>query len=163
MSRLVVLGYRIFLLVLAAVVASGCASSGSSPIKVNGFIRASTDINQDTNGRSSPVVVRVYQLKASVGFEQADFFSIYDNENAALGSDLLARDEFELKPGVSHPYEKALDPGTRFVGVLAAFRDIDNARWRAVSALPEQSMTSFLSTPDIQIEILGKQVSISIK
>jgi type VI secretion system protein VasD len=106
------------------------------PAQVSGTIEASTSVNPSVSRRPSPVTVRVYELKTATAFNSADFVSLYQRDQAELGADLLGREEFSLAPGESRPYNKTLSPDTRFIGVFAAYRDLERARWRAV--LPVQ-------------------------
>jgi type VI secretion system protein VasD len=96
------------------------------------------DVNPDPGGRPSPVVVRVYQLRSPEVFKSAEFFAIYDSEVATLGQTLVRRDEFELEPGAKSDYGHEIDPSTKYIGVLVAFRDLDNARWRSFVKLPDE-------------------------
>ena len=75
-------------------------------------------------------------------FENADFYSLYDEEAATLGSDLIGRDEFEIRPGDERRYERELDLMTRYLGVVAAFRDLENARWRSFTKVGDQRRIS---------------------
>jgi type VI secretion system protein VasD len=103
-------------------------------------ISASSAINPNTNNRPSPVVVRVYELKASAQFESADFLSLYDKDQAVLGADIVARDEIVFAPGDKKVINKPLAADTKFIGVVAAFRDLERARWRAlVPVLPNKN------------------------
>ena len=99
-------------------------------------VEASPTANPDASGRASPVVVRLYELKSPVAFETADFFSLFDRESQTLGADLVSRDEYQLKPGEQVLLARALRPGTRYVAVAVAYRDLERARWRAVQTLP---------------------------
>ena len=105
-------------------------------------IAASADANPDGTGRPSPVVVRVYQLRTDAAFTSADFFALYDDDQKVLGQELISRDEFTLAPSESRVIDVAVSGDTRFVGAIAAFRDIRNAQWRAaVAAVPQKAMT----------------------
>jgi len=128
----------VFILAVAALgVLAGCPKSVASllPTKLEARLVASASLNPDPSGRASPLVVRVYELKDRDAFERADFFDLFDNEAATLGSDLVARDEMQLEPGQQRKVERRLDDKTRFLGVVAAYRDLDNAEWRAVVAV----------------------------
>jgi type VI secretion system VasD/TssJ family lipoprotein len=99
-------------------------------------IEAGVDANPGSGGRPSPIVVRVYLLRARAQFDGADFFGLYGNEQGTLADSLLSRDELQLVPGQVARWE-AIAPATcRFVGVAAAFRRIEQARWRSVVELP---------------------------
>ncbi|ELR64609.1 Type VI secretion lipoprotein/VasD [Photobacterium marinum] len=92
----------------------------------------SEDVNPDSSGRASPVVVKVFELSSRTLFDSQDFFSLYDEPNKYLGPDLIVQNEFEFSPGSESEHELSLSPGIRYAGILVAYRDIENARWREV-------------------------------
>lgn len=118
--------------VAAAVALPGCSMFKSGPPTLNMTVVASAQVNPDARRRPSPVVVRVFELKASTLFEQADFVSLFEKDQAVLAAELVSREEFVLRPGETKPLTKPLAPETKFVGVMAAFRELERARWRAV-------------------------------
>jgi type VI secretion system protein VasD len=89
------------------------------------------NVNPDAAGRPSPVMVRIYELRSTAAFNNADFFALYDRDQEQLGPDLVSRDELPLQPGATPQAITTLRSDTRYVGVIAAFRDIERARWRA--------------------------------
>lgn len=132
-----------WLAVLCAVV--GCAPKIPKPIPIGGVVVAQPALNPDITGRPSPVTVKVYQLRSAGGFESSDFFSLYNQAATVLGADLVSATDMIVRPGESKKFDQEIDPKTRFVGVVAAFRDIQNASWRAVvpvdpDKLPEQRL-----------------------
>ena len=102
-------------------------------------LAATADTNPDANGRPSPVVVRVYQLKTDAAFKGAEFFALYDDDQKVLGQELISRDEFVLAPSEKKTIDVAVSKETRFVGALAAFRDIRNSQWRGLVVAPQRS------------------------
>ncbi len=110
----------------------GCAMFKSGPARLEAQVIASAQVNPDARRRPSPVVVKVFELKAPTLFEQADFVSLFEKDQAVLAAELVSREEFVLRPGETRPIAKALAPETRFIGVMAAFRELERARWRAV-------------------------------
>ncbi|MDN3681073.1 type VI secretion system lipoprotein TssJ [Vibrio tapetis subsp. quintayensis] len=92
----------------------------------------SNKANPDLNGRPSPVVIYVYELTSNTLFENQDFFSLYENAETVLGPDLVAKKEFTFSPGAVEKYEVSMSPEVEYVGVVAAFRDIENANWRKI-------------------------------
>lgn len=109
-----------------------CASKPPPPTQITGTISASAQVNPSTSKRPSPLLVRVYELKSAAGFNNADFMSLYQRDQAELAADMLGKDEYVLAPGETKPIAKTLSPDTRFLGVVAAFRDVEHARWRAI-------------------------------
>jgi type VI secretion system protein VasD len=98
-------------------------------------VTAAANANRGPAGQALPIVVRVFELKAQGAFRGANFFSLYDHESKTLGGELIAREELTLAPGQTRQIVKPLDPQTRYLGVLGAFRDIDRATWRALVPL----------------------------
>lgn len=117
---------------------AGCASPPPPPPpprKVPLEIIATPDINPDIRERASPLTVRVFALKTPASFGAADFFSLYEKEAATLGADVVLREEMVLRPGESRNLTWTVSPDFKFVGVLAAFRDLERAQWRDVQPL----------------------------
>jgi type VI secretion system protein VasD len=151
-------------LVAACVALAACKSAPKPPpppppVKVT--LIASADVNPDAQNRASPVVVRVYQLKDDAAFKDADFFALFDKEQATLGAALVSREEFELAPGEKHSLEIKLSPDARCVGVVAAYRDIRNVQWRAQSGTPDEGLGDYLKRSKMTIEVNRARVSIS--
>lgn len=115
----------------------GCSST-PKPVNVRAVVEAQKNVNPDSKGRASPVIVRVYELKSLAAFNDLDFFSLYERDKETLGAEMLAREELQLKPGESRLIERPLQLDTRYVGVVAAFRDLARAQWRAAVAIPAE-------------------------
>jgi type VI secretion system protein VasD len=114
-------------------VLAGCqAVYATFPPSTKLHFRVAQDINPDLDGRPSPVIIKVYELASKTVFENQDFFALYDNPDAILRTDLLKKDELVFEPGQRSEYRMALQPATRAVAVVVAYRDIEGARWRAV-------------------------------
>ncbi|GAA4333553.1 hypothetical protein GCM10023144_24930 [Pigmentiphaga soli] len=104
-------------------------------------LAAAADANPDARGRASPVSLRIYELRSRAAFDSADFFSLYSRDRETLGADLANKDERVLKPGDSAQFKLDPKPDTRFIGVVAAYRDIERANWRAVAEIPPNKTT----------------------
>ncbi|WP_022944415.1 type VI secretion system lipoprotein TssJ [Pseudoalteromonas ruthenica] len=120
----------IFTLALSACTAVNKIVPPSTDVTFN----VAADINPDINQRPSPVVVKIFELSSRTVFDNQDFFTLYEDPESVLGPDLLKKDELELQPGSKLEYPMSLDRNTRYVGFVVAYRDIDQARWRAVLA-----------------------------
>jgi type VI secretion system protein VasD len=147
---------------LMALALAACASQPPKPAPVAAAISASADVNPDSLGRASPVVVRIYQLSGDAEFKDADFFALYDHEKATLGSSLIMRDERTLFPGQHARLDLALSPDARFLGVVAAYRDIRASHWRAVVGVPEKSLLKLLAKRRISVQVGKDAVSIVV-
>lgn len=117
---------------LAAASLPGCSMFASGPATLNASLVAGPQLNPDARRRPSPAVVRVYELKAPTLFEQADFVSLFEKDQATLAAELVSREELVLRPGETKPLAKPLGADTKFIGVMVAFRELERARWRAV-------------------------------
>ncbi|APU28253.1 type VI secretion system-associated lipoprotein [Ectopseudomonas alcaliphila JAB1] len=135
MPRLLSLALCAVLLTLA-----GCAAMSpySTMTKLDLSLTGSDQLNPDLHGRPSPIVLRLIELKHPVAFENADFFSLYQRPKEALAPDLVTLEELELRPGETRELKVSVQEGSRYVGVLAAYRDLPEASWRYVIAIDEQ-------------------------
>src|ERR1043166_2389314 len=123
------------------VLAAACAPKIPKPVPIAGNVIAAAAVNPDVTGRPSPVAVKVYQLRSAGSFESSDFFALYTQPAAALGADLVSSTEVTVRPGETKRFDQEIDPQTRFVGVVAGFRDHENAQWRAVAPVPAKKLS----------------------
>ena len=117
------------------------AAAPDATVKTSMTFAVSADVNPDATGRPSPVVVRVYQLKTDAAFNKAEFFALFDDDQKVLGQELITRDEFTLAPSERRTLDVTLAGDARFVGAMAAFRDIRNAQWRGLIPTPSKGLT----------------------
>ena len=116
----------------------GCASKPPPPpppTEIIGVVQATPNVNPSVSKRPSPLLIRIYELKTATAFNSADFVSLYQRDQAELGAEMVTRDEIILNPGDTRPWNRTAAPETRFIGVFAAYRDLDRAKWRGVVAL----------------------------
>jgi type VI secretion system protein VasD len=118
------------------------------PAKLSIKVVAATRLNPDSNGRSSPVTVRLYELKSVAQFNNADFMALFDQDKTVLAGDIATRDEFVLRPDESKAIDKLLAPDVQAVAVMAAFRDLERAKWRGVAMLVQGKDNAVVMTLD---------------
>ncbi len=136
-----------FVVMLITAVISGCFSKDppQAPATIiNAEILASEAINPDGDGRPSPIVVRLYELKNLGTFNALGFFPLYNEEETALGEDLVYREEFSLVPGGKKLFTRTPSEDTQFLAVTAAFRNIDQATWKAAVPIPAERITNLI-------------------
>ena len=136
---------------------ASCASKPPPPPKPKVLtvdVLAAPNLNPSSSGRPSPVVVRLYELKAAAQFESADFLSLFDKDQSVLGPDIVMRDEFVLSPGESNAIKRDLSADSKFFAVMVAFRDLEHAKWRAVVPLlagKDNALSVRLNTSTVQL------------
>lgn len=141
----------IILTISAAATLSACGSPTQVVYKIN----TSPQLNPDANNRASPVVLRIYELQSPGQFESAEFFTLFNNESAALGQSLVARKEMQLWPNESKEITEKLQPATRVVGILAAFRNLSTNKWRSIVPVREGKTT--------RIDVVLGSTSLTVK
>jgi type VI secretion system protein VasD len=120
-------------LLACTLVLAGCAgSSAPKPTKVEGTIVGADGLNLSVSQRPSPLLLRIYELRSATAFNQADFMSLYQSDQATLAADLVAREEIMLQPGETRPFTRQLAADTRFIAVVGVYRNLERATWRAV-------------------------------
>jgi type VI secretion system protein VasD len=138
---------------MCLLVLGACATSRSDepPVRAKTYLQAEGDLNPDATGRASPVVVRVFELKSDAEFAAADFLALYERERETLGSSLLSRQEYVLKPGERNELWLPVPRDTAYIGVVAAFRDIRGTKWRTVVRAPRKRFTDAFSRDTVRI------------
>jgi len=144
--------------VLLTTLLTGCSTARKTLGLVNNIdisIRATKDVNPDAQGTPSPIMVRFYELTAVDNFRQADFATLINNEQATIGKDLVRREEFELKPEQNRNIVRKAKRGAKYIGVVAAYHNTANIKWRAVISLNPDGTTELV----LHLEKAGMGVS----
>lgn len=95
-------------------------------------LQATAAVNPDRNGRPSPIEVRIYELASRSAFDALDFDAAWSNAEVVLGDQLLSSSEHVLLPRQAQINRIELSPEAAFIAVVAAYRDINKARWKLV-------------------------------
>lgn len=145
-----------YILLLISMVLFGCSAANLVVDPYSDLeITANHNINPDSNGRPSPVVVYVFELTSNTIFESQDFFSIYEESEKVLGPDLVNKYEISLTPGQKETYQASMSPKTEYLGIVAAFRDIENSNWRQVIEVDKTGYNTY--------QILLEDLSLVVK
>ncbi|SHN13189.1 type VI secretion system lipoprotein TssJ [Roseibium suaedae] len=113
---------------------AGCVSGGPAPTTVDLAISGAANMNG-----GAPAKVKVYYLASPATFQSSDFFSLFNNPEATLGTDLIAVDEFQLAPGRTVSDVRSVNGTPTAIGIVGAFRDIDRAKFKGVKRLVPNS------------------------
>lgn len=115
-------------------------------------------------------MVRIYELKSEATFESADYFSLHNSDKTVMGTDLLVRDEFILRPGevkkirrMSHPELAAIG----VIGVIAGYRELAQSEWRLVQKVDPAPEAAWYRTVipankvKLEIALQGKGIQLT--
>jgi type VI secretion system protein VasD len=123
------------------------------PKIVNLTVKAAPNVNPNGAGAPSPVVVHIYQLTGTTAFAETDFFTLQEDAAGALGDELVGNETFVLAPGGVEVYARELGEDVRFIGIIAAFRDLSAGKWRSFHAVPPATTTL------LEADISGTEVN----
>jgi type VI secretion system protein VasD len=128
------------------------APSPPKPRIVAITLESSADLNPDSDGRASPVVLRLYQLSSTDDFLNAEFVALYRNDAATLGRALIAKKELAVLPGEHSTIKLELAGDARSLGVLVAYRDIDHATWRLTGTTDQSALRLSLGAKSAMLQ-----------
>jgi type VI secretion system protein VasD len=157
-------GLRVVSMLVVCAALQGCGLFGGKeeppppppPTRVALKIEAAADINPDASGQGAPLQLRIYELRGTSAFDGADFFAIYDHDQASLGADLASKKELVLKPGEGRMLMLEPAAGSQYVAAFAAYRQLDDARWRASIPIIEHRTTV------VDIKISGTRMTMEV-
>lgn len=150
------LSRRVLVLGTASLLA-GCGAAPAPRQTTLGMrILVDGDANRGPAGQPLPILVRLYALRSDMEFQQTDFLTLFNAEPQALGQSLVSRKEFVIPPGGTEVYVDNLPTEAVFVGVMAAFRSVDQAQWRAISPLQPGVVN------DLQVNVVDLQVVVQV-
>jgi len=117
---------------LAPAADRGPSQSPPPSFSIEATLVGGPNLNPNLEGRASPVVVRLFELKQTAAFRAANFSTLFERSKEALGDGLVAQQEFVLRPGEIHHYDRTGEPQPAALGLVAAFRSLDKDAWRVI-------------------------------
>ena len=107
----------------------------------------SADQNPDPGGNAAPLAVKVYQLAATAKFCSSDWTALTEQEQQTLGLEEAApSQQFVVAPGETQTQTITLKMGVTNIGIVALYRDIDHAQWRATAPAADSGPTKLTLT-----------------
>jgi type VI secretion system protein VasD len=86
-------------------------------------VRTSSELNPDLNGRASPLVISIYQLKDKLAFKSLSYEQLSRNPYKHLKSSLIDYTSLEIQPGQQRKIESKMNSKTLYLGIVAAYRN----------------------------------------
>ncbi|UXU91929.1 type VI secretion system lipoprotein TssJ [Burkholderia sp. S-53] len=123
--------------------------------RMNLVIESRSALNENEQGQSLPVVVRVYQLKDAKVFEKASYAQLLDDEGALLKVDLLGSMETTLGPDATVKLSAPMADDAQAVGVAGFFRDQAGAEWQLV--IPK---SQWKKTDPVKLIVTGNRMEL---
>jgi type VI secretion system protein VasD len=131
----------------AALLLAHCGPAPKPPAVLTLTMVGGADQNPDPGGKAAPVAVKLYQLAATAKFQASDWTALTEQETATLGLEEAApSQQFVVGPGETQPQTITLKTGVTNIGIVALFRDIDHAQWRAVAPAADSGPTKLTLT-----------------
>lgn len=129
----------VFIRLLGAALLCGFLTA-CGPGTLETTVKTDAELNPNADNNPSPVMVQIFQLKDDARFKKADYTVLIDEPEKTLGNDLLKSYQHYFNPGEEQKLpEIVLLEQTRFIGIVSAYRNIDNAQWRTIHPVNEGS------------------------
>jgi type VI secretion system protein VasD len=120
----------------------GACASEPEPTVIRAYISASEDVNPTPpDGKPTRIVVQLYELASPSAFDNADFWTLYEAPPKASVEGVVDRYEVEVEPGEAEELEHEFQTGSRYVGVVAAYHDLNSVSWHAVKPVEPNQTT----------------------
>jgi type VI secretion system protein VasD len=108
----------------------------TSPEPLRLTLEASRLINPGERGEALPVLVRLYQLKATSKFQEASLDELLDRDKEVLGAEVAGTSEVTVNPGDRLQPAITRSPEAGFLAAVALFRKPAGGSWRVIAKLP---------------------------
>jgi type VI secretion system protein VasD len=126
-------------IVLSSLFLSGCSLMPEAMLpdhKIQLNIKSSANLNPDVSDNPSPLTIKVYELNSPDAFLAADFITLFIDPKKILGNDLLGPEQIiQMTPKYKTAVIFKVKRQTQYLGVVAAYQNIQAAEWRLLIPL----------------------------
>lgn len=119
------------------------------------LLHAQRSLNTDARNASASLALRIYVLRDPGAFLEASFDSLYDDDEATLGPNMLQRESLHLRPGEARELALELSGEARTLAVFGAFRELEHSQWRAILPLPAGALA-----PRARVDAQARQLQV---
>lgn len=124
--------------------------------QMNLVIESRAALNQDAQGQSLPVVLRIYQLKDSKTFEKAGYAKLLSDDQTLLKTDLVDSMQTMLVPGATVKVSVPMKDDAQVVGIAGFFLDPGGAEWQL--SIPK---SQWKKTDPVKLVVTGNKVELT--
>jgi len=137
---------------------AGCAHTECKrPETITVRIRPDNQLNQDRDGYSRSLVLRLYQMASADRFRRLQFEEIWRSRDDGAGLDAgeQAETELTLLPGKPEERKITRAPEAAYLGIVGNFREHEpGSRWQAVVRLPPKETVCASGVPRSRARVL---------
>ena len=131
------------------------------PLRIS--IKASNSINTNIDMQASPLVITVFQLQSKPLFMASTYEKLSTAPNEELKDSLVDQSQYEIRPGERAQLDQTLMPETNFLGVIAGYRVLNNAKWRVIVPITDRKKIKYMEIRAEEQRILIQQDSGEVK
>ncbi|CNI34829.1 type VI secretion system lipoprotein TssJ [Yersinia mollaretii] len=129
------------------------------------------NINPNDKAEANPLRLSVYTLKSADEFKSSGFFTITEEEMPSLKEQMDKVYDGIMLPNETKKLELTLKSDVTAIGVVAAYREIEQAEWKVViNPLPKKRVKSWYrklwsgtQQADPVVKVRVERLSMSIK
>jgi type VI secretion system protein VasD len=159
------LSYISLVMILFFLTSCSLFETSKRPIKLDIDLSLADAVNLDGIGRASPTQVWIFELKSVKTFNSGDYFALTSADGKTpMDADVVARDEFILRPSDIKSINRNINPETKYIGVIVGYRDLPNSVWRTSIQLAydkDPDKKRFTRRVEFDINISGNKVFIA--
>ena len=114
----------------------GCTSK-KDPTHIDLEISTNKELNYNSDGVSSPLMLVFYELQSADKFSKLKYWDLADKNLNKLGKDLISKKKHIIIPNQKQTYKILFNDKSKFFGVIGKFRDIENSQWKQIIDLEQ--------------------------
>lgn len=155
---------KVFIITALITLLSACSAANT---KVGGLLDLDTDftlrfiaennVNPDDSNIPSPVIIRMYELKSTKLFENANFIDLYERDSEVLGKSMITKQSLKaLQPSAKHKSEFVLSKEAKYIGLYVEFLQYENAKYKVTIPVAQTNVIS----SEASVQLSGNRIVI---
>lgn len=145
MSTRIHFSFRLLLVTFLVLLTASCSTTRKAlnlDTAAEFQLVAAHDINPNSDGKASPIVLQIVKLRDDRQFKQDDFLNLFEDAKGRLGNDLIEIIKLkEIAPGEKRLEKISLTPDVKFIGILGEYVQYNDADAKTVIAIKPHATT----------------------